>query len=105
MRRQWPWYAMQVGLFFAVIASNVHWRWTDNPYVAALAAFLAVFGVHILVACLIGLWDGFRPIFVALLKRVVRKPSGDSGRLSRPDRHIGNRSKLVGRRRVGEDAR
>jgi hypothetical protein len=43
------WYALQGSIMFAVVASNIHWRWTPNAYLAAacgwLAAYLATLAV------------------------------------------------------------
>jgi len=38
-------YVLQSAIMFAVIASNIHWQWAPNPYVAAIYAFAAAFGV------------------------------------------------------------
>jgi len=38
-------YVLQSAIIFAVIASNIHWQWAPNPYVAAIYAFAAAFGV------------------------------------------------------------
>ena len=35
------WYALQCSIMFAVVASNIHWQWTPNPYLAAVAGWLA----------------------------------------------------------------
>jgi hypothetical protein len=35
------WYVIQGGVIFAVVASNIHWQWTPNPYLAAVAGWLA----------------------------------------------------------------
>jgi hypothetical protein len=35
-------YLLQCLIIFAVVASNIHWQWTPNPYLAAgLGALLA----------------------------------------------------------------
>ena len=30
------WYLLQVSIIFAVIASNIHWKWTPNGYLPAV---------------------------------------------------------------------
>jgi hypothetical protein len=37
------WRLMQTVIVFAVIASNIHYQWTPNPYLAAIIAFVAAF--------------------------------------------------------------
>lgn len=35
------WRLIQLSVVFAVLASNIHFRWTPNPYAASVVAFLA----------------------------------------------------------------
>lgn len=37
------WLLFQCGIMFAVFASNVSWRWSDNPVFTALVAIFAAF--------------------------------------------------------------
>ena len=30
------WFLIQGSVVFAVVASNIHWQWTPNPYLASL---------------------------------------------------------------------
>jgi len=30
------WFLLQSVIIFAVVASNIHWQWTPNPYLAGL---------------------------------------------------------------------
>ncbi len=30
------WFILQGSIVFAVVASNIHWGWTPNPYIPAL---------------------------------------------------------------------
>jgi hypothetical protein len=39
------WYVFQGAIMFAVIASNIHWQWTPNPYLAAGFGWLAAYFV------------------------------------------------------------
>jgi hypothetical protein len=43
------WLILQSGIIFAVVASNIHWRWTPNGYLAAglgiLAAYVATVAI------------------------------------------------------------
>jgi len=48
---------LQSTVIFAVIASNIHWRWTPNPYVAVLAGLMAASAVTWL---LVRVEDGLR---------------------------------------------
>jgi len=34
------WYLLQSLIVFAVVGSNIHWRWTDNGYLASGLGFL-----------------------------------------------------------------
>lgn len=48
------WFLFQGSIVFAVVASNIHWQWTPNGYLAALmggaAAFWATVAVNWLFA-------------------------------------------------------
>lgn len=48
------WFLLQVPIMFAVMASNVHWQWTPNGYLAgaigAGAAFVATLVLNDLLA-------------------------------------------------------
>lgn len=35
------WTLFQLVIVFAVVGSDIHWKWTDNPVVVGLAAFAA----------------------------------------------------------------
>jgi hypothetical protein len=37
------WYVAQGAIVFAVIASNIHWHWTPNPYLAAGVGWLTAY--------------------------------------------------------------
>lgn len=39
--REKMWKLIQLSVVFAVLASNIHYRWTPNPYAASVVAFLA----------------------------------------------------------------
>jgi hypothetical protein len=34
-------YLLQSVIIFAVVASNIHWQWTPNGYLAGILAFVA----------------------------------------------------------------
>jgi len=51
-------------IFFAVMASNIAWRWAPNPYVAALIG--------------VGLAIGATQIVIQFLAAVLRRNSHDS---------------------------
>jgi ABC-type transport system involved in cytochrome c biogenesis permease subunit len=34
------WYLLQSLIIFAVVAWNIHWQWTPNPYLASGLGFL-----------------------------------------------------------------
>jgi hypothetical protein len=36
-------YTGQGVIIFAVVASNIHWHWTPNPYLASAAGVLAAY--------------------------------------------------------------
>jgi hypothetical protein len=35
------WYLLQSLIIFAVVASNIHWHWTPNTYLASILGILA----------------------------------------------------------------
>jgi hypothetical protein len=35
------WYLLRSVIIFAVVASNIHWHWTPNGYLAGILAFVA----------------------------------------------------------------
>lgn len=35
------WYLIQGLIVFAVVASNIHWHWTPNGYLASMLGFIA----------------------------------------------------------------
>ena len=47
------WFLFQSLIIFAVVASNIHWQWTPNGYLASLIGVGLVYG---LTAGLSGLW-------------------------------------------------
>lgn len=51
------WKALQLGTIYAVVASNIHWGWTPNPYVPAL---FGLFAAVILTAIIYWLLEGCR---------------------------------------------
>ena len=48
------WYAFQGSIMFAVMASNIHWHWSRNVYVAAFAAYIVAGWATVLVNRLSG---------------------------------------------------
>ena len=38
-------YLLQGLIVFAVVASNIHWQWTPNPYIPPLFGFILAYGV------------------------------------------------------------
>jgi len=36
-------FLIQSSIMFAVIASNIHWEWTPNPYVASLIGIVLAY--------------------------------------------------------------
>ena len=47
------WHLLQIVIVYAVMASNFHWQWTPNPYIAGLLAVVAAFAVTALLGDLI----------------------------------------------------
>lgn len=37
------WFLLQGSIIFAVGASNIHWHWTPNPYLAGLIGILLAY--------------------------------------------------------------
>jgi hypothetical protein len=35
------WYLIQASTMFAVMASNIHWQWTPNGYLAGILGYVA----------------------------------------------------------------
>jgi hypothetical protein len=47
------WFLFQASIIFAVVASNIHWHWTPNGYLAGLIGVGAAYGLMLLLsACL-----------------------------------------------------
>jgi hypothetical protein len=47
------WYLLQSLIIFAVVASNIHWQWTPNGYLAGLIGIVLAYGLTLLLnACL-----------------------------------------------------
>jgi ABC-type transport system involved in cytochrome c biogenesis permease subunit len=47
------WFLFQALIIFAVVASNIHWQWTPNGYLAGLIGVVLAYG---LTAALSELW-------------------------------------------------
>lgn len=47
------WFLLQSSIIFAVVASNIHWQWTPNGY---LAGAIGVGLAFLVTAC----WNGLR---------------------------------------------
>lgn len=78
---QFLWRVFQLAIIFAVIGSNIEWRWTPNSYLAALLGFGAAYVATVLLTLLAGLLCGFR-------RRAIEQSAGEvaidrAGRLSR----------------------
>jgi hypothetical protein len=41
------WFLIQSSIIFAVIASNIHWQWTPNTYLAGLIGAALAYGVTV----------------------------------------------------------
>lgn len=50
------WTGFQLLVMFAVLASNVHWQWTPNGYLAGLIAFGVAYVLTWLICRLFDLW-------------------------------------------------
>jgi hypothetical protein len=50
------WFCFQSVIIFAVIASNIHWHWTTNGYLAGLAGFVAAYGATLAVSYMTSLF-------------------------------------------------
>jgi hypothetical protein len=47
------WFLLQSSIIFAVVASNIHWQWTPNGYLAGLIGIVLAYGLTLLLsACL-----------------------------------------------------
>jgi hypothetical protein len=46
------WFLIQSAIIFAVVASNIHWHWTPNGYLAALAGAVLAYGVTVFLSYL-----------------------------------------------------
>jgi hypothetical protein len=60
------WFLLQSTIIFAVMASNIHWHWTTNPYLAGMAGA----GLACAVSQAIADWQTLR-----MCKRLRDKPS------------------------------
>ena len=48
------WFLFQGSIIFAVVASNIRWKWTPNPYLAGLIGVGVAYGLTRLLGA--GLW-------------------------------------------------
>jgi hypothetical protein len=46
------WLTFQSLIIFAVMASNIHWQWTPNPYLAGLLGVGAAYGLTAVITAL-----------------------------------------------------
>ena len=46
------WFLLQSAIIFAVVASNIHWHWTPNGYLTALADAVLAYGVTVFLSYL-----------------------------------------------------
>ena len=53
--KRWMWLLLQCLIIFAVIASNIHWHWTPNIYIAAILGWIAALLVTVGLNGLFGL--------------------------------------------------
>ena len=37
------WFLFQGSIIFAIVSSNIRWKWTPNPYVAGLMGVVAAY--------------------------------------------------------------
>jgi hypothetical protein len=44
------WFLLQSAIIFAVVASNLHWHWTENGYLAGLIGAVLAYGVAVLLS-------------------------------------------------------
>jgi mannitol-specific phosphotransferase system IIBC component len=44
------WFLFQSTIIFAVMASNIHWHWTPNGYLAGLIGAVLAYGVTVLLS-------------------------------------------------------
>jgi hypothetical protein len=51
------WYIFQGFIIFAVVASNIHWQWTPNPYLASVCGGLAAYLLSIALARVLAAFD------------------------------------------------
>jgi hypothetical protein len=52
------WIGFQLAIIFAVIASNIHWQWTPNGYVAGLSGLVTAFLATVALSTILKLWRG-----------------------------------------------
>jgi len=48
------WYLLQSSIIFAVVASNIHWQWTPNGYLAGLIGIVLAYGLTLLLSACLG---------------------------------------------------
>ena len=44
------WFLLQGSIIFAVVASNIHWKWTPNGYLAGLIGAVLAYGITALLS-------------------------------------------------------
>src|SRR6267154_776127 len=55
------WFVFQGSIIFAVVASNIHWQWTPNGYLASLIGVGLAYGVTALLNALRLKYHRYRP--------------------------------------------
>jgi hypothetical protein len=68
------WFLLKASVIFAVCASNIHWHWTPNGYLASLIGVGLAYGATWLLTALLGFvpWLEYRRM--TQNRRVVRFP-------------------------------
>ena len=64
------WFLFQSSIIFAVMASNIHWGWTPNPYLAGLIGVVLAYGLTSLI-------NAIRPSTYGRSSKLPRRPPLD----------------------------
>lgn len=89
------WHLLQGVIFMAVVASNIHWGWTDNGYVAVLIGAVCAYVVSALALKLIDAkWRGLLGVGQQCLSHLGTGHQGgkqglpQSNRIAQRNRHL-----------------
>lgn len=83
------WKLIQLVVVFAVLASNIHYGWTPNPYAASVLAFLAALFVTAIPIMISDLYRFARRLLASLARPSAPAPKTAERYRRRPAARLG----------------